>query len=79
MIDMQLSALLAQALEDRLMMIQDGTKSGDDPETIDYIAKLGYTCIICGGGDTYGSKKVTTGKCPDVEFMPENSKSDWDD
>lgn len=79
MIDMQLSALLAQALEDRLMMIQDGTKSGDDPETIDYIAKLGYACIIYGGGDTYGSKKVTTGECPDVEPMPENSKSDWDD
>lgn len=79
MINVQLSALLAQAIEDRLMMIQDGTKSGEDPETIDYIAKLGYAYIIHGGGDTYGSKKVTTGECPDVEPMPENSKSDWDD
>lgn len=79
MIDMQLSALLAQALEDRLMMIQDGTKSGDDPETIDYIAKLGYACIIYGGGDTYGSKKVTAGECPDVESVPKNCKADRHD
>lgn len=77
MIDTQMHDLLRQALEDRLMMVQDGTKSGDDPETIDYIAQLGYACIIYGGGDTYGSKKVTTGKCLDVEPMPENRKADW--
>lgn len=70
MIDMHLGALLAQALEDRLFMIRDGTKSSEDPDTIDYIAKLGYACIIYGGGDTYESEKVTPGKCPDVEPMP---------
>ena len=79
MIDMHLGALLAQALEDRLFMIQDGTKSSEDPDTIDYIAKLGYACIIYGGGDTYRSEQVTSGKCPDVEPMPENSKADWHD
>lgn len=80
MIDMHLGALLAQALEDRLFMIQDGTKSSEDPETIDYIAKLGYACIIYGvGGDADGSEKVAAGKCPDVEPMPENSNSDWHD
>lgn len=79
MIDMHLGALLAQALEDRLFMIQDGTKSSEDPDTIDYIANLGYACIIYGGGDTYGSEKVTPGKCLDVEPMPENSKADWHD
>lgn len=84
MIDMQLSALLAQALEDRLMMIQDGTKSAEDPDSIDYIARLGYAYIMQGivygvGGDADGSKKVTTGECPDVEPMPKNCKSDRHD
>lgn len=82
--DIMMQSLLRQAIEDRLLMIQDGTKSAEDPDSIDYLAQLGYAYIMQGiingaGGDADGSKKVTAGECPDVEFMPENSKSDWDD
>lgn len=82
--DIMMQSLLRQAMEDRLLMIQDGTKSAEDPDSIDYIAQLGYAYIMQGiiygvGGDADGSKKVTTGECTDVEPMPENSKSDWDD
>lgn len=80
MIDIQMQSLLRQAMEDRLLMIQDGTKSAKDPDSIDYIARLGYAYIMQGiiygvGGDADGSKKVTAGECLDVEHMPENSKA----
>lgn len=82
--DIMMQSLLRQAMEDRLLMIQDGTKSAEDPDSIDYLAQLGYAYIMQGiiygvGGDADGSEKVTTGKCPDVEPMPENINSDWDD
>lgn len=84
MIDIQMQSLLRQAMEDRLLMIQDGTKSAEDPDSIDYIARLGYAYIMQGiiygvGGDADGSEKVTPCKCPDVEPMPENSKADRND
>ena len=82
--DIMMQSLLRQAMEDRLLMIQDGTKSAEDPDSIDYIARLGYAYIMQGiiygvGGDTDGSEKVAAGKCPDVEPMPENSKAYWHD
>lgn len=84
MIDIQMQSLLRQAMEDRLLMIQDGTKSAEDPDGIDYLAQLGYAYIMQGiiygvGGDADGSKKVTAGECLDVESVPKNSNSDWDD
>lgn len=82
--DIMMQSLLRQAMEDRLLMIQDGTKSAEDPDSIDYIAQLGYAYIMQGiiygvGGDADGSEKVTAGECPDVEPMPKNRKADRHD
>lgn len=76
--DIMMQSLLRQAIEDRLLMIQDGTKSAEDPDSIDYLAQLGYAYIMQGiiygvGGDTDGSEKVTSCKCRDVGAMSKNS------